>query len=259
MNLGLVTYNLARDWDLETIISRCRDAGLRAVQLRTEHRHGVEVSLGAAERAEVRERFQDSEIEEISLGSTCEYHSLDAGEVRRQVELTKRFIDLAADIGAVGVKVRPNGLQEATGVPREKTLEQIGLALRECGEYAEGGPVSIWLEVHGRDTSHPPYVRRMMEAADHPKVGVCWNSNATDVVDGSIAEYFHLLRPWLQSVHVTDLSDASYPWRELTTLLRETDFPGYCLIEYAHESAEPDTFLRYYAALWRELSRSAAP
>ena len=112
MNLGLVTYNLARSWDLETIISRCQEAGLQAVQLRTEHRHGVEVTLSAAERAEVRSRFQDSDIQELSLGSTCEYHSLDAGEVRGQVELTKRFVDLAADIGAVGVKVRPNGLQE---------------------------------------------------------------------------------------------------------------------------------------------------
>ena len=259
MNLGLVTYNLARSWDLETIISRCQAAGLQAVQLRTEHRHGVEVTLSAAERAEVRSRFQDSDIQELSLGSTCEYHSLDTDEVRDQVELTKRFVDLAADIGAVGVKVRPNGLQEAAGVPREKTLEQIGLALRECGEYAEESPVSIWVEVHGPDTSHPPNIRRIMEAADHPKVGVCWNSNATDVVDGSVKEYFELLQPWVWSVHITELADPRYPWRELFGLLRESGYSGYCLAELPYESAEPERFLSYYASLWRELSRPAAP
>ena len=255
MKLGLVTYNLARSWGLETIISRCESAGYEAVQLRTEHRHGVEVTLNAAERAEIRDRFRDSGIEEISLGSTCEYHSLDAAEVGRQIELTKRFVDLAVDIGAVGVKVRPNGLHEAAGVPREKTLEQIGLALRQCGQYAEGSPVSIWLEVHGPDTCHPPNIRRIMEAADHAHVGVCWNSNPTDVVDGSVQEYFELLRPWVQSVHISDLADPKYPWRELVTLLRDSGYAGYCLVEYPRESAEPETFLRYYAALWRELIR----
>ncbi|MCY4108380.1 MAG: TIM barrel protein [Chloroflexi bacterium] len=255
MKLGLVTYNLARTWDLETIISRCESAGYEAAQLRTEHGHGVEVTLNAAERAEIRDRFRDSDIKEISLGSTCEYHSLDAGEVGRQIELTKRFVDLAVDIGAVGVKVRPNGLQEAAGVPREKTLEQIGLALRQCGQHAEGSPVSIWLEVHGPETSHPPNIRRIMEAADHSHVGVCWNSNPTDVVDGSVREYFELLRPWGQSVHLSDLADPKYPWRELFALLRESGYSGYCLVEYPRESAEPETFMRYYAALWRELCR----
>ena len=45
MNLGLVTYNLAKGWDIETIISRCEASGFEAVELRTTHAHGVEVSL----------------------------------------------------------------------------------------------------------------------------------------------------------------------------------------------------------------------
>lgn len=258
MKLGLVTYNIARDWDVGTIIDRCQAAGFQAVQLRTQHRHGVEVALTPGERAEVKRRFAESDIQEISLGSTCEYHSLDANEVKSQVETTKRFVELAADIGAVGVKVRPNGLQEAAGVPKEKTLDQIGLALRECGEFADGYPVSIWVEVHGPDTMHPPNIHHIMKTADHPKVGVCWNSNATDVVDGSVSGSFNLLKPWMQSVHITELTNPAYPWRELFRLLRESDYAGYCLAELPYESAEPERFLSYYAALWRELNRPAA-
>jgi hypothetical protein len=257
VKLGLVTYILARSWDVDTIIDRCESTGFVAVELRTEHAHGVEVSLTDPERARVKERFRGSNIEQISLGSTCEYHSLDDAEVGRQVDLTKRFVELAADIGAVGVKVRPNGLQEAAGVPRERTLEQIGLALRQCGEFAEGSSVSIWLEVHGRDTSHPPHIRRIMEVADHPQVGVCWNSNPTDVVDGSVSEYFGLLRPWVRSAHISELWDSGYPWRELFALLPTADITGYCLAEIP-ESAEPERLMRYYRALWSELCSPSA-
>ena len=37
MQLGLVTYNLARDWSVETLIERCVETGFAGVELRTSH------------------------------------------------------------------------------------------------------------------------------------------------------------------------------------------------------------------------------
>ena len=71
--LGLVTYDLAKDWDVETIIKNCEAGGFEGVELRTTHRHGVEPSITKDQRAEVRKRFEDSRVRLVSLGSTCEY------------------------------------------------------------------------------------------------------------------------------------------------------------------------------------------
>ncbi|HUU13448.1 MAG TPA: sugar phosphate isomerase/epimerase, partial [Terriglobia bacterium] len=38
--LGTVTYNLAKDWDIDTIIKNCQATGFEAVELRTTHKHG---------------------------------------------------------------------------------------------------------------------------------------------------------------------------------------------------------------------------
>ena len=257
--LGLVTYNLAKSWDLPTILQRCQAHGIGAVELRTTHAHGVEPDIGPDERARVRRLFADSAIQQVSLGSTCEYHSTDPAEVEANIAETRRFIQLAEAIGAVGVKVRPNGFHEELGVPKDTTLEQIGHALRRCGQAAEDTGVAVWLEVHGRGTNHPPHIARIMEAADHPSVGVCWNSNPADVVDGSVGRYFDLLRPWLMSVHINNLWDQAYPYRELFGLLHGSGYDGYCLAEVADESAEPDTFIRYYKALFRELGSADIP
>ena len=51
MKLGLVTYNLAFSWDLDTLIEKCGRLGFEGVELRTTHKHGVEPSLTAKERA----------------------------------------------------------------------------------------------------------------------------------------------------------------------------------------------------------------
>ena len=60
MKLGLVTYNMAKDWDVPTIIEKCVETGFKGVELRTTHAHGVEVELSPSERAAVKRQFHDS-------------------------------------------------------------------------------------------------------------------------------------------------------------------------------------------------------
>jgi len=162
-------------------------------------------------------------------------------------------VRLARDIGARGVKVRPNGLPD--GVPVERTLEQIGRALAECGGVAADNGVEIWVEVHGEGTKEPAAMRRIMDHCAHPSVGITWNSNDGDVRDGSVRESFDLLEPFIRCAHITDLW-SDYPYRELFGLLARAGFEGFTLCEF-HESvpvAEGPSWLRRYRERWRELA-----
>lgn len=253
MLLGAVTYNVLKDWDVETIITKLEEIGtFEAVELRTTHRHGVEPSLAAADRQRVKERFARSKVRLLSYGSTCEFHSPDEAVRRKNVEEAKRFIELAHDTGAWGVKVRPNGLP--AGVPVDTTVARIAEALRELGQYGQGRGVEIWMEVHGRGTQTPPVAAAIMKATKNDYVGVTWNSNPTDVVNGSVKPSFDLLRPHIKCVHMHEIADERYPWRELFTLLRKSGYDRYMLCE-APESKEPERFLRYYRSLWKEFAR----
>ena len=248
--LGCVTYNLLKDMDVETVIQTLETVGLAAVELRTGHKHGVEPSLPPAERAHVRARFERSKVRLLSYGTTCEFHSPDAAERARQVEIGKSFVDLARDTGALGVKVRPNGLPK--GVPYETTIHNIAGGLRELGAYGQPKGIEIWMEVHGTATSEPKVASDILRAANHGNVGACWNSNPTDVKDGSLKQSFALLRPYIRNAHITELY-SSYPWRELFQLLRESGYSRYTLAE-VEQSADAVRFLGYYKALWRELN-----
>ncbi len=252
IHLGAVTYNVLKDWDAETIIKNLGAAGFEAVELRTEHKHGVEPSIGAAERDRVRRLFASSPVRLLSFGTTCEFHSPDPAVRRKNVEIGKQFVDLAHDTGAWGVKVRPNGFPKE--LTHEQTIQNIGAALRELGDYGQGKGIEIWLEVHGRETQLPQNAAAIMKATRHNNVGLCWNSNPTDVVNGSVKPTWDLLRPWVKSAHITELADPRYPWRELFTLMRQSGYDRYTLCE-AEESKEPERFLRWYKALWTELNR----
>jgi sugar phosphate isomerase/epimerase len=256
--LGIVTYNIAAQWDLPTILKICKSVGVSPVELRTTHKHGVEPSLTKDERAEVKKKFADSGVEFWGCGTTCEFHSPDAAEVKKQIETCKEFIQLSADLRGKGVKVRPNGLPK--DVPVEKTLEQIGKALIECGKAAADAGVEIWVEVHGPGTQHPPHIKTIMDACGHKSVGLTWNSNASDIKDKSVAEYFKLLRPYVRSCHINELwKDAAgiYPYRELFRQFRETGYDRVTLCEVGKtppDATSGEELLRYYKALWTELT-----
>lgn len=257
--LGLVTYNTAAKWDLKTLLNVCKQVGLAAVEARTTHRHGIEPTLNAQQRKDVAKQFKDAGVVFWGSGSTCEFHSPDQSVVRKQIEECRRFVDLVAALGGKGVKVRPNGLPKE--VPVEKTLEQIGKALIECGKAAEAQGVEIWVEVHGRGTSDPRHMKTIMELCGHRAVGACWNSNGSDIIDGGIEKAFAMLKPYLKSCHINYLYNdrlGKYPYRTLFRLLREAGYDRYTLIESGW--TPPDVrsgteMLQYYKSLWDELAR----
>ena len=219
MKLGTVTYNLAKDWDVETLIKNCELAGFEGAELRTTHAHKVEVNLSKAERETIKKRFADS----------------------------KDYMVLAHDVGASGVKVRPNGFPK--DVPKEKTLEQIGRSLRELGEFGEGYGVVIRLEVHGEGTSLLPHIRRILDVANHKNVGITWNSNQTDLAGEGFEHNFDLVKDKIFCVHMRDLFLEEYPFRKLLTRLNQIGFAGYCLAEIP-DSKDPVRVMKYFRALW---------
>ena len=248
MKLGLVTYNLAKDWDCETIIRNCEKTGFEGVELRTTHAHGVEVSLSAGDRERIRKLFEDSPVKICGLGSAFEFHSSCPVELRRNIDGTKEYAKLAADVGAPGIKVRPNAIPE--GSEEGAVLEQIAKACRECALFAGDLGVEVRIEVHGKGTSDPGKIRRILDIADTPNFKACWNSNQNEVIDGEISHCFRLLKDRIGLVHMRDICLTDYPWRDLIRRLKRSGFHGYCCAEIP-ESPDPERVMRYYSALWR--------
>jgi len=249
MKLGMVTYNMGKDMDCPALVKFCREVGLQGVELRTTHAHKVEVTLSKAERAEVKKLFTDSGIEIAGLGSAFEFHAKDPAVVKRNVEGSKEYAQLAVDVGAPSIKIRPNALHNDE--PHEVTLERIGKAWREVAACAADLGVETRMEVHGGGGSaDPANILKMIQYADHPNALVCWNSNSGEQDEhGSIKANFDLLKDRIAQVHITDIGIYQYPWQELFDLLKSIGFTGYCLAEIQY-NPEPERFMKYYRTLF---------
>ena len=252
-HLGSVTHTLFEKSDLETIITILEECGYEGVELRTTEGspagqvHGVEPSLKPAERDRVRKRFERSKVKLVNLGSPAEFQSPDAEERKRNVAKGKQFVDLAHDLGATGIKVRPYGW--GTEPDHQKTVRRIGECLKELGEYSLPKKVDILLEIHNEGHEED---KQMLELAGVKSVGIIWNCDPADAVNGSVKPTFDMLGKWVRTVHTKYRQ--GYPFRELYTLLHNAKFTGYTLYEGPAEG-DIREFLKKFKADWTKLTQ----
>lgn len=257
MKPGLVTYLWGKDWDVPTIIRNCEKSNLLGVELRTEHKHGVEPNLSAAQRKEVKARFEDSNVEFIGYGSNVEFDSPDPAVLKKNMDFAKDLIKLTHDVGGSGVKVKPNKFHE--GVPHEKTIEQIGRSLNEIGKYGKDYGQLIRLEVHGKETQELPNIKAIMDVADHPNVAVCWNSNPTDLIGQGLEYNFNLVKDRLgDTIHVHEMDNNEYPWQQLMDLLVADNYSGWILWECSSDPEDKVEAMIRNRKIWEKLVAAAS-
>ena len=252
LKLGIMTYTIAKEWDIDTVIKNLSETGYQSVELRTTHAHGIEVTLSKEERSEVKKRFEDSPLEAISLASAFRYHDADPAELKKNIEGTKEYPLLARDVGALGFRVFPNALPEE--VPVEQTLEQIGKALAEVGEFAYNQGVEIRVCVHGSGTNRVPIIKKIIDYSQSPHVYVNWNCNANDVEGEGLEHNFNLIKDRIRSMHMHELWDG-YPYRQLFRLLSDNNFTGYCNAEISGND-DPIRLMHYYRGLFLALQNA---
>lgn len=255
MQFGLVTYLWGEEMDLPTLLTACVKSGLRGVELRTEHKHGVEPNLTAEQRIEVKQRFADAGVQLVGYGANCEFHASDMDVVKKNIEQAKEYVRLMHDCGGTGVKVKPNGFIK--GAPKEKTFEQIGKALNEVAEYGYNYGQEIRVEVHGKGTQELPNMKAIFDVATHANVKVCWNSNPEDLIGDGLEANFNMVKDRFGStVHVRELDDTGYPYPALMKLFKSINYEGWILLEARTKPADKIAAMTAQRELFEKLIAS---
>jgi len=238
LRFGLATYTWGRDWDIPTLIANCTRAGLYGVELRTcsKYAHGVEVSLSAAQRAEVKKQFADSPLRLVSIACSERMDWPEPEKLRAAIEAAKAHLQLSHDVGCHVLRVFPN--QFHPNVPHETTIEQIARSVNELGAFAAGLGQEVSLEAHG-PAGELPTLRAVMDRVTSPAVRVRLNCDARDAAGAGFAANFKLVQPFLSKIiHLHDLHDPKYPYQLMVDLLVKAKWDGCALMERDGQPAD---------------------
>jgi len=180
----------------------------------------------------------------VNLGSSAEMHHSDETERRKQMDEAKRFIDLAQQLNCPFIRVFPNKLSKED---RSASIDTIIKGLKEAGNYANGTSVMVLMETHG-DAVESAVLKQIMDAVNHPKVGLVWDvSNMWTVTKEPPAQVYSLLKNYIHHTHVKDakLADNGPQYK----LMGKGEVPIFEAIDILHK----DGYKGYYSFEWEKL------
>ncbi|MGA2271489.1 MAG: TIM barrel protein [Bryobacteraceae bacterium] len=229
MRFGFTSYQWGSDWDVPTTIANCTKAKAFGVELRTQEKYaaGVEVSLSASERREVKKRFADSPVALVGLACSERYDWLEPAKLNEAIESTKGFVKLSQDVGGHGLRVFVNDFHKE--VPHEKTIEQVAGALNTVGKYAADYGQLIRLENHG-SAGDLVTIRKIMDGVNQSNVRIKLNGDPRDSAD--FAHGFQLVKNVLDdTLHFHELNRGNFPYQLQADLLIDAGWEGWWLLE----------------------------
>jgi sugar phosphate isomerase/epimerase len=188
--------------DLASVLALARDLGYDGIEVRvaSEHKHGVESSSTADQRAAARATAKKAGVPICCVATSCQFADPAKGEENVQEAL--RCIDLAADVGAGCIRVF--GGQLPKGTERDAAVEQVAGALRRLTDRARKRRVTVCMETHD-DWCNPDHVAQVMKKVNDPAIAVNWDIMHPVRRGGATMDSaFTALKPWIRHVHFHD-------------------------------------------------------
>jgi sugar phosphate isomerase/epimerase len=260
-------------WDWKTVLRQADALGYAAIELR-----GLQGEMDLTRRPEFTSDLKTSlkdlaalSLKVSDLGASTRLHEDEPARRRAALDEAKRFIDLAARLGAPYVRVF--GDKVPPGQSREAVIERIIAGMRELGAHARGSQVAVIIESHG-DFADSPSLHRILSASEMPTTGLLWDAHHTFVLAREEPGLtFKQLGRYVRHTHLKDSRPAEngrryvltgtgeVPVRETVRVLVAGGYRGYYCFEWEKawhpEIEEPEVAFPHYARVMREYLAAA--
>ena len=213
------------DWDLQRVLDTAARLGFNGVELRfLSGRSDLDrlPEFTGARLAESRRAITDRNLAIACVDTDVHFHWPDAAKRRENVDEGVRMADLAAALGAPGIRIFGDKIQP--GQTREQTRAWTSEGMCALAEKTRGHGVEVWIETHG-DFANWHDTREILQAAKCAGVGAVWDpENCYDAYFEKPADGAKALGAYIRHVHYKDIHrDAKGQW--IPALMGKGEFP----------------------------------
>jgi fatty-acyl-CoA synthase len=238
MKLSFATLGCP-EWDLAKILDYASEHGFHGVEMRGAAGEILPPDADSATRQRVRSAFERAELEIACIMGYTHLAAADQEKRREEIELTRRYVQLARAVGCPVVRVFGG---TAENVCLEEAIDLLVGALTEVSSEAEDAGVRLALETHdawcmGRN------LRAVLDRVDSPAVGACWDvgnsyfvedpAHTADALQGRVYHvHFKDAVRTDEGQHSTLPSDGDVDLAAALRLLWEQSYEGYLSFEW---------------------------
>ena len=236
------------NWSFDEIVRRASQYGYDGVAFRGL---GGELDLtkvpefSPAERANTRRRLREAGLTTSMVLTSAAMMIAEVEKLEASLLLGQSHIDIASDLECPYIRVF--GGQMSVGISHAAAVRRAGDRLRQLADYGAQKGVYVLIETHD-DWVVTSLLRRAVEAANHPNVGVLWDVHHPVRIPGeSVAQAWANIGPWVRCVDfkdsVTDfearlgyryvqIGDGEIPLKDALQILKAAGFDGWLTFEW---------------------------
>jgi sugar phosphate isomerase/epimerase len=257
------------DMTLDEGIAALKRYGYDGLEARVEwgHKSGIEASLSASERADVRKKVEDAGLEICAIATSVRAAEADDAARAKHMKDLETYIDLAADLGAK--YVRTFGGQRPRDRDLKYIVDYVVAAYQSVLPRAEDRGVVVLMETHD-DWSHSSEVAAVVERVNHPNLKVLWDIMHPQRMMEKPEETFNVIGALTRHLHAHDgtypeggtrvqmapLGEGIFDHATPLRLLQQAGFDGYFSVEIIHAPGsehDAEGVLKQYAAAFRAM------
>ncbi len=264
MTISFMTW-VCPDWDLNEVLTAAIRYDYDGVEPRAQadHPHGVDISATKKERAAIKAQFADCGILMPCIATSIQYAQSDEARIAESIELSKRHVQLAADVGCANLRVFGGATPE--GMSFADAKKRVTDSLRQVAEFAADFDVYLCLETHDA-YSRAEDCSEVVKMVDHSNAAILWDIMHPVRRGETVEESFGYVRDYVRHCHIHDgtwsednpdkvtlalMGEGQIPHDEAIRLLDTINFEGALSGEWI-ASFEPEVILPHDAQKLRE-------
>jgi len=228
-------------WDLDTIVEKGKEYGFDAVDFRGIQDEMVvpKSKTFSVQLDESLKTIQDAGLQVSCLSSSVQCVPKDKDALKASMDELQLYLELAHKMGVPYVRIFGGKGPEDSSL--EQRVEIGSQVLNGMAELAGRQSVQLVLETHDAWCNSKD-LKALLDAADHPCVGICWDLHHPFKVGEEPKETWVNLFPSVWYVHVKDakeeggetrlcpVGEGDLPLKDCLEVLKEGCYPGvYCL------------------------------
>jgi sugar phosphate isomerase/epimerase len=194
---------------------------------------------------QTKQEILSSKLRIACVSSSANLHFADSEKRTKELSDARRFIDLAATLGAPCVRVFGGKDESDTApMPDTETKARVAACLRELGSYAGPRKVTVLIESHDHFTASAT-LKDVIRAADSKHIGLLWDAHHTFADSNEEPEFtVRQLGSWIRHTHLKDSTGSgenrkyvltgkgNVPIRRQLEALRAIGYKGFYCFEW---------------------------
>ena len=240
------------------LIATAKQYGYQGIEFRVEwgHQHGVELGATPQQLRTVRQLLADNGIAASCIATSCKFNSPDREAHLPQRETLRKYIALAADIGAPYIRTFSDSVPEDDAQARDHILSLAAESYASVDDWAKQHGIEVLVETHTNMRGH--WARQILDQAQADNLQVLWHIGHHVSRGQSVDDAYQYIRGHVRHLHFNalpgkDTTDADN--RRTFELLAPDGFEGFFSVEVINPE-DSDYVLAHHMAKFNEFMQA---